>query len=86
MLPLSFIIGKTYTSDGRFILTDTDELGNTTTYNEYDAFGKVKRVTNALNAVSSFNYNNDGTLSEIILTKGTKSANAITQYDSRKRI
>lgn len=77
---------KTYTSDGRFVLTDTDELGNTTTYNEYDSLGKVKKVTNALNAVSNFNYNNDGTLSEIILSKGSKSANATYLYDSKKRI
>lgn len=34
---------KTYTSDGRFVAGLTDELGNVTTYNEYDAFGKIKK-------------------------------------------
>ena len=77
---------KTYTSNGRFVLTDIDELGNTTTYNEYDSFGKVKKVTNALNAVSNFKYNTDGTLNEIILSKGSNSTNAKYQYDSKKRI
>lgn len=77
---------KTYTADGRFVLTDSDELGNTTTYNEYDAFGKVKKVMNALNAVSSFNYNTDGTLNNIILQKDSDSARATYQYDTRKRL
>ena len=77
---------KTYTSDGRFVATSTDELGNVTTYNEYDALGKIKKVTNALGAVSKFTYNGDGTLNKIILESGTSSINAAYTYDSKKRL
>lgn len=77
---------KTYTSDGRFVATSTDELGNVTTYNEYDALGKIKKVTNALGAVSKFTYNDDGTLNKIILESGTSSINATYNYDSKKRL
>lgn len=77
---------KTYTQDGRFITSETDELGNKTIYDEYDSFGKIKKVTNALGAISKFNYNVDGTLDNIILEKGATSSKANYKYDNKKRL
>ena len=77
---------REYTSDGRFVASSTDELGNKTTYDEYDAFGKIKKVTNALGAVSKFSYNSDDTLNKILLEKGTDSVSVSYSYDSKKRL
>lgn len=77
---------KTYTSDGRFVASSTDELGNVTKYDEYDAFGKILKVTNALNTVSRFTYNGDGTLSKIFLDSGSDSLVVSYTYDSKKRL
>lgn len=77
---------KTYTSDGRFVASSTDELGNVTKYDEYDAFGKILKVTNALNTVSRFTYNGDGTLSKIFLDSGSDSLGVSYTYDSKKRL
>ena len=77
---------KTYTSDGRFVASSTDELGNVTKYDEYDAFGKILKVTNALNTVSRFTYNGDGTLCKIFLDSGSDSSGVSYSYDSKKRL
>ena len=77
---------KTYTSDGRFVASTIDELGNVTSYNEYDAFGKIIKVTNALNAASRFTYNGDGTLNKILLSHGADSTFVSYNYDSKKRL
>ena len=77
---------KTYTSDGRFVASTIDELGNVTSYNEYDAFGKIIKVTNALNATSRFTYNSDGTLNKILLSHGADSTFVSYNYDSKKRL
>ena len=77
---------KTYTSDGRFVASSTDELGNVTKYDEYDAFGKIKKVTNALGTVSKFVYNGDGTLNKILLESGSDSLVVSYSYDSKKRL
>ena len=77
---------KTYTSDGRFVASLTDELGNVTTYNEYDAFGKIKKVTNALNAVSKFIYNDDETLNKMVLEKDSDATDVVYSYDEKKRL
>lgn len=77
---------KTYTSDGRFVASSTDELGNVTKYDEYDAFGKIKKVTNALGTISRFNYNDDGTLKQIILESGSDAVGVSYSYDSKKRL
>ena len=77
---------KTYTSDGRFVASSADELGNVTKYDEYDAFGKIKKVTNALGSVSKFTYNGDGTLSKIFLESGSDSNIVSYGYDSKKRL
>lgn len=79
-------IKKTYTSDGRFVASSTDELGNVTKYDEYDAFGKVKKVINALGTVSKFTYNGDGTLNKILLENGTNANAVLYDYDSKKRL
>lgn len=77
---------KTYTSDGRFVASSADELGNVTKYDEYDAFGKIKKVTNALGTVSKFIYNSDSTLSKIFLESGSDSVSVSYAYDTKKRL
>ena len=77
---------KTYTNDGRFVASSIDELGNVIKYDEYDAFGKIKKITNALNIVSQFTYNDDGTLRKILLDDGIDSSGASYIYDTKKRL
>lgn len=77
---------KTYTSDGRFVASSTDELGNVTKYDEYDAFGKIKKVINALGTISKFTYNGDGTLNKILLENGANTNAVSYDYDSKKRL
>lgn len=77
---------KTFTSDGRFVASSVDELGNVTKYDEYDAFGKIKKATNALGTVSKFIYNSDSTLSKIFLESGSDSVSVSYAYDTKKRL
>ena len=52
-------IGKTYTydSDGRYMLTETDALGHTTTYSGYNKFGKPTTVKDYRNRTTTYVYN-----------------------------
>lgn len=76
---------KEYTSDGRFVSKTTDELGNLTLY-EYDNLGRIKKVTNALNVISQYVYNGDGTLNKLILGSGDAKQQAEYNYDDKKRL
>ena len=51
-------IGHTYTydSNGRYLLTDTDALGHTTTYANYNKFGKPGKVTDYRNRSIYYSY------------------------------
>lgn len=55
-------IGHTYTydSDGRYCLTDTDALGHTTTYGNYNKFGKPEKVTDYRNRNIYYSYDSWG--------------------------
>lgn len=78
-------IKNEYTEDGRFIASQTDELNHKTTY-EYDSFGKLTQIVNALDATLEFEYYNDELLKIIKLSKGNQSTEVNYTYDSKKRI
>ncbi|MDE7263687.1 MAG: hypothetical protein K2N64_03385, partial [Anaeroplasmataceae bacterium] len=46
---------KAYNSNGRFVSSETDELGNSTKY-IYDSFGKIKKITDALSCTTEYSY------------------------------
>lgn len=77
---------RSYTDDGRFLTSKTDELGNKTAYDEYDSYGKIKKITNALNAVTEFSYNADNTLSKILFKKGEGLADLKFEYNDKKQL
>lgn len=66
-------IGHTYTydSNGRFLLTDTDALGHTTTYVNYNKFGKPARVDDYLNRSTYYTYDSWGRETSITNIDGT---------------
>ena len=75
---------KEYTNDGRFISKKVDELGNEVVYSNYDSFGKVGTVVNALGVVANYDYYSDGTLKKILLSQNEKSIYADYEYNDRK--
>lgn len=64
---------------------ETDELGNKTTY-EYDSFGRVTRVMDALYAVTTYNYDEYDNLKQIILQKNSENISANYEYDNKQRL
>lgn len=60
-------IGHTYTYDvnGRYLLTDTNPLGHTTTYVNYNKFGKPSRVDDYRNRSTYYSYDAWGRVSTI---------------------
>ena len=78
-------VNKTYTSDGRFLAEDKNEL-NYSTYYAHDAFGRITSITNALNAITSIDYNLNGTIQKIKTILGSDEAQAQYTYDSRQRL
>ncbi len=74
-----------YTSDGRFLSKSIDALGNTTSYT-YDAYGNIKTVMNALSVATSYNYNDDETISSIIRSLNGSEQKAEYTYDTKKRL
>ena len=65
-------IGHTYTydSNGRYLLTDTDALGRTTTYANYNKFGKPEKVTDYRNRITYFSYDPWGKQTHKVLPTG----------------
>lgn len=57
---------KSYDSKGRFLISETDELGNKTSYT-YDSFGKLKKIKNALSIATEYNYDAFDNLTKILL-------------------
>lgn len=60
-------IGHTYTydSNGRYCLTDTDALGHTTTYVNYNKFGKPFRVDDYRNRSTYYSYDAFGRITTV---------------------
>ena len=50
----------TYDADGRFLLSETDAAGLTTTYSGYNLFGKPTSVTDPRGNVTTYTYDNWG--------------------------
>ncbi len=71
---------KTY-EKGRFITSETDELGNTTSYT-YDSFGKIKKITDALNHITEYSYDAFDNLTKILLNH---SVSASYTYDAQNK-
>ena len=78
-------VKKTYSGDGKFLKTETDELLNKTSYT-YDTLGRISTVINALNVVTEIKYNAYGTLENVITKKGSDSSKAVYTYDSKRRL
>ena len=73
---------KTYDSNGRFLTSETDELGNTTSYT-YDTFGKIKKITDALNATTEYSYDAFDNLTKILFNS---SISVSYSYDSQNKL
>lgn len=76
---------KVYSSDGRFLLEEKDELDNSTSYS-YDNFGRILSITDSLNSVINTEYNNNGTIHELLLSFDNHEIGSQYTYNSQKRI
>ncbi|MBQ8839137.1 MAG: hypothetical protein IJ005_07445, partial [Bacteroidales bacterium] len=86
-------IGKTFTYDdtGSILCTLTDELGHTTTFSEYNKYGKPLTVTDYAGRVTADVYDDWGTLVSRTTPDGTVSSTAsgwssIGRYYIRKTV
>ena len=73
---------KTYTSDGRTVATEKDELGNTCSL-QYDKHGNLTKVTDALNTITELSYANNGLLTKLLTKKGSESVSATYEYNEK---
>ncbi|MDE6945932.1 MAG: hypothetical protein K2P14_01985 [Anaeroplasmataceae bacterium] len=72
----------TYDSKGRHILSQSDELGNTTNY-EYDNYGRIQKIRDALNATTEYSYDAFDNLTKILFNN---SVSVNYTYDSQNKI
>lgn len=74
--------------NGRFISSQTDELGVTVAKYEYDEFGKISRLVDALGATTEFTYHDSGLIKDILLKNAanTRLAKATYDYDDKHRL
>ena len=74
--------------NGRFISSQTDELGVTVAKYEYDEFGKIRKLTDALNATTEFSYHDSGLIKDILLKNAanTQLSKATYDYDGKHRL
>lgn len=75
-------ITKEYDSQGRFVLNETDELGNKTSY-DYDTFGKIKTIKDALNVTTEYIYDAFDNLTKILFNKSLETNYS---YDSQNKL
>ena len=74
----------TYTSDGNYVASKTDALGNTVTYNINSLNGLVNNVTDPLGRTVTNTYNADYSLSTVSTTVGGNTiANSYTYENDR---
>lgn len=76
----------TYTDDGRFLSSLTDELGNKTIYKGYDPFGRILKLEDALGNLDIKEYNSDKTLRAVMRQSDALSNKLIYSYDEKRRI
>lgn len=67
---------REYDETKRFIVKETDSQGNSTSL-EYTKDGNLKKVTDALSAVTELSYNNNGLIEKLISKYGQMSAEAV---------
>ncbi|MCI9653808.1 MAG: hypothetical protein HFG91_05650 [Acholeplasmatales bacterium] len=72
---------RTY-QNGKFISSEKDFLGNETSY-IYDSFGKIKKVTDVLNATMEYRYDEFDNLTKIIFNN---SDSVNYTYDSQNKL
>ena len=77
---------KTYSSDRGFISEEYDELNNKTTFENYDKFGRARKIVDPLGNINEVDFFEDGNLKELMLSKGTDSCGVEYEYDNRKRL
>ncbi len=73
---------REYDETKRFIVKETDSQGNSTSL-EYTKDGNLKKVTDALSAVTELSYNNNGLIEKLISKYGQMSAEAVYKYTSK---
>ena len=73
---------KSYDSNGRFLISETDELGNKTSYT-YDSFGKLKKIKNALSVTTEYSYDAFDNLTKILFDN---SISVNYTYDSQGKL
>ena len=77
---------KEYDSVTNAVSKEYDELDHQTTY-EYNVLGNVKKITDAMGAVSEYEYQNDAILQKMLLKNGNVTAmSAQYEYDNKNRI
>lgn len=76
---------RTYTFDGRFMESVTDEMGKTTKFT-HDNYGRIIKVLDAMGCVSESNYEDNGLLKKLILGTGNVSQSATYNYDQYRLI
>ena len=76
---------KEYSSDGRFVVKEIDERNNETKY-DYDALGRIIRITDGLENINEYEYNLKGLLNKVKLIKNNESNEIKYLYDERNRI
>lgn len=69
----------TYDGDARFLLTETDPLGLTTTYSNYNVFGKPAQITDAKGRSTHYTYDSWGALTRTDRPDGSWTASS-TQW------
>ncbi len=76
---------KTYTPDGRFVESVTNEMGKTTKFT-HDKYGRVIKVLDAMGCAAESNYADNGLLIELILGTGSESRSATYRYYNNRQI
>ena len=66
-----------YDASGRYLLSKTDALGHTTTYSNYNKFGKPATVTDYRNRTTSYTYDSWGNLTQVSRPDGGVEQTAI---------
>ncbi len=78
---------KTYTDDGRFVASESDEMAKNTQLT-YDKYGNLATIKDAMNAIASLGYNDSAMLSTLSLINSNDEVvmSATYTYDEKNRI
>ncbi len=76
---------KVFDIDGN-LKFEYDEMEYITEYQNYDAFGRITKVLDAIGATTQYQYTEFDTLKKVILSKGDETVFAEYEYDSLNRL